>query len=131
MLQLHVEGLSIFSLRYLWKQTISFPKRSFKRGGESEGGDKGRRRRKNFRERKVIDAYLKDGWEIITRGMPTFLARKPGQPLRAVWVERQNVIPEKAGLTQTQTLVRSIFMTKEIDCRIERGGPRLSRVNKN
>ena len=88
-------------------------------------------RRKNPRERWVIDAYLKDGWEIITRGMPTFLARKPGQPLRAVWVERQNVIPEKAGLTQTQTLVRSIFMTKEIDCRIERGGPRLSRVNKN
>ena len=41
-----------------------------------------------IRERRVIDAYLKDGWEVITRGMPTFLARKPGQPFRAVWVER-------------------------------------------
>jgi len=76
-----------------------------------------------LRERRIIDAYLKGGWEIITRGMPTFLARKPGQPFRAVWVERQNVNPEKAGLTQAQSLVCSIFMTKEIDCRIESGEP--------
>jgi len=88
--------------------------------GEKEG-----RRRKNFRERRAIDAYLKDGWEIITRGMPTFLARKPGHPLRAVWVEKQNVLPEKAGLTRAQTFVRSIFMTKEIDCRIEKEEPQL------
>jgi hypothetical protein len=81
------------------------------------------RRRKNPREHRVIDAYVKDGWEIITRGMPTFLARKPGRPFRAVWVERQNANLEKAGLTQAQTFVRSIFMTKEIDCRIETGGP--------
>jgi hypothetical protein len=51
------------------------------------------------------------------------MARKPGHPFRAVWVERQNVNPEKAGLTQAQALVRSIFMTKEIDCRIEGRGP--------
>ncbi len=89
---------------------------------EIEKEEKEGRRRKNPRERRVIDAYVKDGWEIITRGMPTFLARKPGRPFRAVWVERQNVIPEKAGLTQAQTFVRSIFMTKEIDCRIETGG---------
>ena len=83
--------------------------------------EKGKRRRKNSREQRVIDAYLKDGWQIIARGMPAFLARKPGHPFRAVWVERQNIVPEKAGLTQTQTFVRSIFMTKEIDCRIETG----------
>ncbi len=59
-------------------------------------------------------------------------------PLRAVWVERQNVNPEKAGLTQAQILVCSIFMTKEIDCRIEKGGTRslgkeerLGNVNSN
>ncbi len=86
-----------------------------------EREEKEGRRRKNPRERRVIEAYLEQGWEIITRGMPTFLARKPGQPFRAVWVERQNVNPEKAGLTQAQTLVRSIFMTKEIDCRVETG----------
>ena len=90
---------------------------------EIEREEKEGRRRKNFRERKIIETYLKDGWEIITRGMPTFLARKPGQPFRAVWVERQNVVPKKAGLTQAQTFVRSIFMTKGIDCRIETGGP--------
>ena len=91
--------------------------------GKLEREEKEGRRRKNPRERSVIDAYLKDGWEIITRGMPTFLARKPGHPFRAVWVERQNVVPEKAGLTQAQTFVRSIFMTKEIDWRIEGRGP--------
>ena len=84
---------------------------------EIEREEKEGRRRKNPRERRVIDAYVKDGWEIITRGMPTFLARKSGHPFRAVWVERQNVVPEKAGLTRAQVLVRSIFMTKEIDCR--------------
>ena len=92
---------------------------------EIERDEKEARRRKNLRERRIIDAYLKDGWEIITRGMPTFLVRKPGHPFRAVWVERQNVNPEKAGLTQAQTFVRSIFMTKEIDCRIETGGDSL------
>ena len=97
---------------------------------EIEREEKEGRKRKNLRECRVIDAYLKDGWEVITRGMPTFLARKPGQPLRAVWVERQNVVPEKAGLTQAQTFVRSIFMTKGIDCRIEKGEPELSGVNK-
>jgi hypothetical protein len=88
-----------------------------------EREEKEGRRRKNPRERRVIDAYLRNGWEIITRGMPTFLARKPGRPFRAVWVERQNVNPKKAGLTQAQTFVRSILMTKEIDCRIETGDP--------
>ena len=96
-----------------------------------EREEKEGRRRRNFRERRVIDTYIKDGWQVITRGMPTFLARKPGQPFRAVWLERQNVVPEKAGLTRAQTLVRSIFMTKEIDCRIEKGEPRPSQVNKN
>ena len=98
---------------------------------EIEREEKEGRKRKNLRECRVIDAYLKDGWEVITRGMPTFLARKPGQPLRAVWVERQNVVPEKAGLTRAQTFVRSIFMTKEIDCRIERGERRPPQVKKN
>ena len=55
-------------------------------------------------------------------GMPLFLARKPGHPFRAVWVERKNVNPEKAGITKAQALVKSFFMTKEIDCRIEKGG---------
>jgi hypothetical protein len=79
---------------------------------EIEREEKEGRRRKNPRERRVIEAYLKDGWEIITRGMPTFLARKPSQPFRAVWVERQNVVPEKAGLPQAQPFVRSLFMTR-------------------
>jgi len=98
---------------------------------EIEREEKEGRRRKNLRERRVIDAYLKDGWEVITRGMPTFLARKPGRPFRAVWVERRNVVPEKAGLTRAQTFVRSIFMTKEIDCRIERGKSEPSGVNED
>ena len=98
---------------------------------EIEREEKEGRRRKNFRERRVIDAYLKDGWEIITRGMPTFLARKPGHPFHAVWVERQNIAPKKAGLTRAQTLVRSIFITKVIDCRIERGEPGRSGMKKS
>jgi len=68
-----------------------------------------------------MDAYVKDGWQIVTRGMPLFFARKAGHPFRAVWVERKNVIPEKAGLTKAQTLMKSFFMTKEIDCRVEKG----------
>jgi len=61
------------------RSTAHSPEGFFKKGREGEGG---------IRECRVIDAYLKDGWEVITRGMPTFLARKPGQPFRAVWVER-------------------------------------------
>lgn len=67
------------------------------------------RRHKNPRERAVMDAYEKAGWEIITRGFPTFIARKAGYPVRLVWVERKHSLPEKAGLKENQRKTLSIF----------------------
>ncbi len=37
--------------------------------------------------RGEMAAYEKAGWTIVTRGMPCFIAKKPGEWLRIVWVE--------------------------------------------
>jgi hypothetical protein len=74
-----------------------------------EREEKEGRRKNNPRERAVIEAYEKGGWEIVTRGFPCFLARKAGKPVRLVWVERKNVNPEKAGLKANQRKMISIF----------------------
>lgn len=76
---------------------------------EIEKEEREARRKKNPRERAVMDAYRRDGWEIITRGFPSFVARKVGQPVRLVWVERKHSIPQKAGLKESQRKMVSIF----------------------
>lgn len=83
-----------------------------------EEQEKDGRRRKNPRERATMDAYEKAGWEVITRGFPCFLARKKGQPVRAIWVERKNVNPDKAGLTDAQRKAHSIFTVLGVQTRI-------------
>ena len=80
--------------------------------------EKDGRRRKNPRERAVMDAYQGKGWEIVTRGFPCFLARKRGQRVRLIWVERKNVNPSKAGLSESQRRTHSIFTALGIDTRI-------------
>jgi len=83
-----------------------------------EQQEKDGRRRKNPRERAVMDAYEKKGWQITTRGFPCFLARKKGQAVRCVWVERKNVNPSKAGLSLAQHKAHSIFTVLGLDTRI-------------
>jgi hypothetical protein len=83
-----------------------------------EAEEKDTRRRKNPRERAAMDAYQKNGWIITTRGFPCFLAQKPGQRPRFVWVERKNINPAKAGLSKCQRKALSIFKTLGLDARI-------------
>jgi hypothetical protein len=83
-----------------------------------EEEEKDGKRRKNPRERTVMDAYEKAGWTITTRGFPCFLARKDGQPVRLVWVERKNINPAKAGLSESQRRTHSIFTVIGVDTRI-------------
>ena len=74
--------------------------------------EKTARRRRNPRERTVMDSYERKGWEIITRGFPCFLARRPGQPVRLVWVERKGFIdPRKNGLRESHRKMHSIFLS--------------------
>jgi len=67
--------------------------------------------RKNQRERRAIDAYQLGGWIVTTRGLPTFFSTKPGQRPRCVWVAKNHIDPNKAGLTQAQKRGISIFMS--------------------
>jgi hypothetical protein len=86
------------------------------REGEREESDT--RRRKNPRERAAMEAYEGAGWIVTTRGFPCFLAQKPGQRPRLVWVERKNINPAKAGLSQSQRKAFSIFTVLGLDARI-------------
>jgi hypothetical protein len=106
----------LFKKKREWKEgpTSDMAQRPLSPEDEEKKG----RRRKNPRERVVIDAYEKAGWTITTRGFPCFLARKDGQPVRLVWVERKNINPAKAGLSESQRRTHSIFTVIGVDTRI-------------
>ena len=73
--------------------------------------------RRDNREAAVMVGYAADGWEIVTRGMPVFLAiDKKGpirRPARFVWVLRE------CGLTLDQQKVFAILSTLGLDARME------------
>ena len=104
------------SERELTAEGIGGEEEEEEREGEKEEADT--RRRKNPRERAAMDAYEAAGWIVTTRGFPCFLAQKPGQRPRLVWVERKNISPAKAGLSKSQRKAHSIFTVLGLDARI-------------
>jgi hypothetical protein len=82
---------------------------------ERQKEEKEARRRKNLRERRVMERYEREGWTLTTRGFPTFIARNlaGGRPLRAVFV------PRKGGLTKAQDFMKSILDGQKIDTYVE------------
>ena len=82
---------------------------------ERQKEEKEARRRKNLKERRVMERYEREGWTLTTRGFPTFIARNlaGGRPLRAVFV------PRKGGLTKAQDFMKQVLETKGIECHVE------------
>ncbi len=70
------------------------------------------RERKNPQEQRAMAAYEKAGWQIVTRGMPCFIAKKQGEWLRIVWVE------PAGGWRTVQKAMQAIFRNLGLNVKI-------------
>ena len=70
------------------------------------------RERKNAQEQRAMKAYEAAGWTIITRGMPCFMAKKPGEWMRIVWVE------PIGGFRKVQETMQALFKNLGLNVKV-------------